>query len=111
MKIKKLHNIFQKSNFKFFVSDEQNLKVEKLQILSLVNQIIFMFKKKKFKNIVIFSDNSHKIIACLIAISYFGGSIRIEDIDVSDYELKQFLKKKSTIFYLPEFLLKKKKKY
>jgi hypothetical protein len=46
----------------------------------------------------------------LIAISYFGGSIRIEDIDVSDYELKQFLKKKSTILSLPVFLLKKKKK-
>ena len=45
----------------------------------------------------------------LIAISYFGCSVRIEDVNLSNYEIKKILKKKETIFYFPNFFIRKHK--
>ena len=45
----------------------------------------------------------------LIAISYFGCSVRIEDVNLGNNEIKKILKKKETIFYFPNFFLRKHK--
>ena len=104
MKIEKLYNLIKQKNFKFTLSDETNSKIEKLQIITFIGEIISELKKKKFKNIIIFSNSSYEEIIMLIAISYFGCSVRIEDVNLSNYEIKKILKKKKQFFIFLTFL-------
>ena len=93
---------------KIFSLEDENLRIYNSQeIKNLVFNIINKLKKKNIKKVIIFSDNSLETIINIFILSYFGGNLRINDVNISNKAFKEkFLQnyKKNDIIFLPEYI-------
>ena len=64
MKIEKLYNLIKQKNFKFTLSDETNSKIEKLQIITFIGEIISELKKKNLRILLYFQILLMKKLLC-----------------------------------------------